>query len=151
MFVLCANVPRFHGSRAIIVGGRETPGEDINESSAVIVFDMIKEKITYDYDIVGYLPRRIGTNDNVQPYESYAHEYSYAFGRYNLLTSFVYLGHRAASVPSKSALYVFGGELLCDDDNACFNVMSDLHRFSVSNNIIHCEKVRYHYFIFFKP
>ncbi|EQC37039.1 hypothetical protein SDRG_05268 [Saprolegnia diclina VS20] len=48
------------GSRAIVLGGRETPGEDFNETALVLVFDLVTERILYDYDVQGRISRRIG-------------------------------------------------------------------------------------------
>ncbi|KDO17176.1 hypothetical protein SPRG_17430, partial [Saprolegnia parasitica CBS 223.65] len=48
------------GDRAIVLGGRETPGEDFNESALVLVFDLTSERILYDYDVQGRISRRIG-------------------------------------------------------------------------------------------
>ncbi|OQS04036.1 hypothetical protein THRCLA_03684 [Thraustotheca clavata] len=44
----------------IVLGGRETPGEDFNESSLVLLFDLSLEKNMTDYDVQGSLSRRIG-------------------------------------------------------------------------------------------
>ncbi|OQR90289.1 hypothetical protein ACHHYP_05648 [Achlya hypogyna] len=92
-------------STAVVLGGREVPGEDLNESSLVILFDLVKEKIVYDYDVQGSLSR-----------------------------------HRIALLPSKSALFVFGGEAITGD-HLCYQSLDDLIKVTLQQHVLTFETV----------
>ncbi|KAF0683885.1 Aste57867_24112 [Aphanomyces stellatus] len=100
---------------ALVVGGRDLAGETLHDSCLAILFDTTQQRIVYDYDVDGSLPRRIGHDIAALPSKN---------------AWFVFGGE--SIVDDDDGDNVLGGR-----------VLAELTRVSYTNNVLQWEKMQF--------